>query len=108
MTGIVERRTLRLVLTVFFVALLAAVRLLNRFAGDAGRGQSGQADPIARYGFHLDEVASRAGLDFVHQGPTFDERLRHIMPQVASMGAAVSVADFDRDGWHDLYVTNSA
>ena len=31
----------------------------------------------------------------------------HIMPQVASMGAAVSVADFDRDGWQDLYVTNS-
>ena len=29
------------------------------------------------------------------------------MPQVASMGAAVSVVDFDRDGWHDLYVTNS-
>ena len=108
MTGIVERRTLRLVLTVFFVALLAAVGLLNRFAGDAGGDQSGQADPIARYGFHLDEVASRAGLDFVHQGPTFDERLRHIMPQVASIGAAVSVADFDRDGWHDLYVTNSA
>jgi hypothetical protein len=30
------------------------------------------------------------------------------MPQVASMGAAVSVVDFDRDGWPDLYVTNSA
>jgi hypothetical protein len=29
------------------------------------------------------------------------------MPQVASMGAAVSVVDFDRDGWQDLYTTNS-
>ncbi len=29
------------------------------------------------------------------------------MPQVASMGAAVSIADFDRDGWPDIYVTNS-
>ena len=29
------------------------------------------------------------------------------MPQIASMGAAVSVVDFDRDGWQDLYVTNS-
>ena len=29
------------------------------------------------------------------------------MPQVASMGAAVAVADFDRDGWQDFYVTNS-
>ncbi len=25
------------------------------------------------------------------------------MPQVASMGAAVSVVDFDRDGWQDIY-----
>ena len=30
------------------------------------------------------------------------------MPQVASMGAAVSIVDFDRDGWPDIYVTNSA
>jgi hypothetical protein len=30
------------------------------------------------------------------------------MPQVAAMGAAVAVADFDRDGWHDFYVTNSS
>ena len=30
------------------------------------------------------------------------------MPQVASTGASVSVADFDRDGWQDFYVTNSA
>jgi hypothetical protein len=29
------------------------------------------------------------------------------MPQVASMGASVAVADFDRDGWLDFYVTNS-
>ena len=29
------------------------------------------------------------------------------MPQVASMGAAVAVSDFDRDGWQDFYVTNS-
>jgi hypothetical protein len=29
------------------------------------------------------------------------------MPQVASMGAGVSVVDVDRDGWDDLYVTNS-
>jgi enediyne biosynthesis protein E4 len=29
------------------------------------------------------------------------------MPQVASMGAAVSIVDVDRDGWQDIYVTNS-
>ena len=29
------------------------------------------------------------------------------MPQVASMGASVSIVDFDHDGWPDIYVTNS-
>jgi len=29
------------------------------------------------------------------------------MPQVASTGAAVAVADFDKDGWQDFYVTDS-
>ena len=48
-----------------------------------------------------------AGIDFVHTAPTFDSKLSHIMPQIASMGAAVAVADFDRDGWQDFYVTNS-
>src|SRR4030095_16651229 len=55
----------------------------------------------------LEEAAARAGVAFVHQGPTFDRRLDHIMPQVASLGAAIAVADFDRDGWQDFYVTNS-
>jgi len=63
---------------------------------------------MARYGFRLEEVARRIGVDAVHLGPTFDRRLEHIMPQVASMGAAVAVADFDRDGWQDFYVTNSS
>jgi hypothetical protein len=47
------------------------------------------------------------GVDFEHEAPTFDARLEHIMPQVAVMGAAVAVADFDRDGWQDFYVTTS-
>ena len=34
-------------------------------------------------------------------------KLDHIMPQIASMGASVAVADFDRDGWHDFYTTDS-
>ena len=29
------------------------------------------------------------------------------MPEVASMGASVTIVDYDRDGWPDIYVTNS-
>ena len=47
-------------------------------------------------------IGEDAGVDFMHEGPSFDARLEHIMPQVASMGAAVAVADFDRDGWQDF------
>src|SRR5262249_39264366 len=53
------------------------------------------------------ESAANAGITFRHTAPTLDDKLRHIMPQVASMGAAVSVVDYDRDGWADIYVTNS-
>ncbi len=66
----------------------------------------GQA--IARYGFHLQEVSQQAGVHFIHQAPTLDAKLEGIMPEVASMGASVSIVDFDRDGWPDIYVTNSA
>jgi hypothetical protein len=65
------------------------------------------ATALARYGFRFQESAKAAGIDFVHTAATFDPKLRHIMPQVASMGAAVSIVDFDRDGWPDIYVTNS-
>jgi hypothetical protein len=53
------------------------------------------------------ESSKPAGLHFVHEAPTLDPKLAHIMPQVASMGAAVAVVDFDADGQSDLYVTNS-
>jgi hypothetical protein len=101
-------RYARLVLVVIFAGLLATPFLIRRFARPAGAAApSSHADPIAQYGFRLTESAKAAGLDVVHDGPTLDARLSHIMPQVASMGAAVSIVDFDRDGRPDLYVTDS-
>jgi len=103
------RATARTVLSVIFVALLALPAVLRHFRT---RGENANASldanvALNRYGFHLTEVGRSAGVDFVHQAPTLDPKLRHIMPQVASMGAAVSIVDFDRDGWSDIYVTNS-
>jgi hypothetical protein len=68
----------------------------------------GPDSTLSRYGLQLQEVSRSVGIDFVHQAPQLDAKLEHIMPQVASMGASVSVADFDRDGWQDLYTTDSA
>jgi enediyne biosynthesis protein E4 len=102
------KRHARLILAVVFLALLATPALMRRFgprAAVAARG--GDADPRLRYGFRLTESARQAGIDFVHQAPTLDPKLAHIMPQVASMGASVAIADIDNDTRPDLYVTNS-
>ena len=56
----------------------------------------------------MQEVSKAAGINFVHQPPALDPKLDPIMPEVASMGASVSIVDFDRDGWSDIYVCNSA
>ncbi len=93
--------------TIVLVSSLVAIRVLNSHATAMAHESTGGAPADARFGFKLEESAKALGVDFVHQGPTFDSRLAHIMPQVASMGAAVAVADFDRDGWQDFYVANS-
>ena len=62
---------------------------------------------MKRYGFYFEEVAKNSGVDFMHQAPKLDKKLDNIMPQIASMGAGVSVVDFDNDGWNDFYLTNS-
>jgi hypothetical protein len=99
----------RILLIFLFVALLATPIVIKRLAArrqpPSSKLEANTA--LARYGFYLEEVGHASGVDFVHQAPTLDHQLDHIMPQVASMGAAVSIADYDRDGWADIYVTNS-
>ncbi|SRR6266496_1760243 len=98
----------RIILAIFFVGLILGPWVVKRWS--ARNESSGSVDPraaLARHGFYFQEVSHAAGINFVHQGPTLDHQLEHIMPEVASMGAAVSIVDFDRDGWPDIYATNS-
>lgn len=104
-----QRSVIRAVLAVVFVGLLAIPLVYKRVARNrqtAGNDRNRQA-AIAQYGFTFEEVSKAVGINFVHHAPQLDPKLNHIMEQVASMGAAVSVVDFDRDGWDDIYVTNS-
>lgn len=99
-------RTARFLLALFFVALLATPLAIKRLS-ERWQSNTDKQSAMTRYGFRLEEVSKTSGIDFKHQAPTLDHKLDHIMPQVASMGAAVSIVDFDRDGWQDVYVTNS-
>lgn len=102
-------RTAKILLAVLFVALLATPLVLKRLAArhDDGKSKLDASQAMTRYGFHLQEVAQASGINFVHQAPKLDHKLDHIMPQVAAMGSGASVVDFDRDGWQDIYLTNS-
>ncbi|HEX4486558.1 MAG TPA: CRTAC1 family protein [Terriglobales bacterium] len=104
------RRIARIVLTIVFFALIAAPVIMKRLAARREKAQA-SADAksaLARHGFYLQEVSQAAGINFVHQSPKLDPKLERIMPEVASMGAGVSIVDFDRDGLSDIYVVNSA
>ena len=89
----------RLSVVVAFVAALASVLILN--AGAAGRADGTVATIV------LNEDAIASGIDFVHQAPTLDAKVEHVAPHIAALGACVSVADFNNDGWPDLYFTSS-
>jgi hypothetical protein len=93
-------RTRRALVSGLFFAVLALVYLLNR---DPGSQQVTATHP----GFGLENVAEAAGITFVHARPTLDPKLDNVAPHIAAVGAGVSVADVNGDGWPDLYFTNS-
>src|SRR5579872_6059226 len=107
MTG---NRIARVLAAVFFVGLLCVPLIIKRVSArrDSDQLKADAKTALARHGFYFQEVSHSAGIDFVHHSPTLDHKLDPIMPEVASMGAAVSIVDFDRDGWPDIYATNSA
>ncbi len=69
--------------------------------GDDSSATNGPATPFR-------DVTLAAGIDHVHHKPVLDRKLDNIMAWVASVGAAAAAADYDRDGWIDLFVTDSA
>jgi enediyne biosynthesis protein E4 len=101
--------TARITLAIVFAGLVLSPLFVKRYAArqETSKKELDAQTALARHGFYLQEVSRAAGVNFVHQAPTLDARLAHIMPQVASMGASVSIVDFDHDGWPDIYVTTS-
>src|SRR5882724_8912840 len=100
---------LRIIIGVIFFGLVLSPLVIRRWAAyrDESAANIDKQTALARHGFYFQEVSHAAEINFVHQAPTLDRQLDPIMPEVASMGAAVSIVDFDHDGWPDIYVTNS-
>jgi enediyne biosynthesis protein E4 len=106
MTG---NRAARNMVAVLLLGLLCVPFVMKRIAArrETDRSQADAKTALARHGFFLQEVSHASGIDFIHHSPSLDHKLDPIMPEVASMGASVSIVDFDRDGWPDIYVVNS-
>jgi len=109
MNVLIPRTIRKWLIGIIFGALLAVPFYLKYSASKAEqetrRVKTEKA--INEYGFHFTEVSEESGVHFKHQSPILDPQFEPIMPQIASMGASVSVCDFNRDGWSDFYVTNS-
>lgn len=104
-----NKKITQILITAFFVILLALPAFIKKEINNTDKeaNSNNSISALKFFGFYLEEVSGKAGIDFKHQSAELDPQLSHILPQIASMGASVSVSDFDRDGWKDLYLTNS-
>src|SRR5262245_3388211 len=94
-------------LAVVLIAMIGTVIAFTYYHNSPVEATVAEQEALSRYGFFLRESAKDAGIDFQHQSPTLDAKLKDIMPIVNAMTASVSVVDFDRDGLLDIYVVNS-
>jgi len=97
----VESRSLaQSIVTVAFFATIGLAIVLDR------RPDPAPTD-AEHPGFAFTDVSDQSGIRFTHRAARLDPKLANVEPHVAAVGAAVSVADADGDGWADLYFSNS-
>jgi enediyne biosynthesis protein E4 len=98
----------KIVVTLIFLILVSVPFGMKKYDEYTNAGFHGEMEEvIERYGFFLEDVTSQIGVDFIHVRASVDEKLKHIEPQISSIGASVSVADFNNNGLPDFYLTNS-
>ncbi len=57
--------------------------------------------------FQLHDIAQHSGVRVTHHKVLLDPKLDNIMPWMASVGAAVAAADYNNDGFIDVFVSSS-
>ena len=101
---------IQFLVSTFFIVLLSVPIVLGLKTKPSVKPESNEqakTTALDLFGFYLEEVNAQVGVDFVHQSPKLDSKLDHILPQIASVGASVSICDFNNDGWNDFYLTTS-
>src|SRR5260370_26213165 len=83
------------------VAVLGALGLARQTGWPASMFDSQGA--ISLPSFLLQELSHRAGVAVTHQKVLLDHQLDNIMPWMASVGAAVCAADYNNDGFVDVF-----
>jgi enediyne biosynthesis protein E4 len=56
----------------------------------------------------FDEISKKAGINHKHTNRVFDNPYAKIMAGYTALGAAAAVADFDGDGFDDVFTTDSS
>ncbi|MCP3904664.1 MAG: hypothetical protein GY715_13640 [Planctomycetes bacterium] len=85
----------------------AGALILGMVASGCATAPRGVVDSAPAAPGRFREVAAEAGIDHRHAKPVLDHQLDNIMPWLCTVGAAAATADYDGDGWLDLYVTDS-
>jgi enediyne biosynthesis protein E4 len=57
--------------------------------------------------FRLRDISHQAGVAVRHQKVMLDHKLDNIMPWMSSVGACVAAADYNNDGFTDVFVSSS-
>ncbi len=66
------------------------------------------SDARTEDGVWFEDRAAEAGVEYPHHTRTFENPYAHIMQGYTALGASAAVADFDGDGYEDVFFTDSA
>jgi enediyne biosynthesis protein E4 len=87
--------------TVGAVWVAHSTGVFNRFAPLSNVNK--QSYPM----FQLHDISHQAGVQVMHHKVSLDPKLDNIMPWMSSVGAATSAADYNNDGFVDIFVSSS-
>jgi len=82
---------------------LASLALVVTVAGSALT-----AAPAPPASIKFEEIAKKAGVQFRHNTRRFPGKTGDVLRMFTSGGSSVAVADYDNDGFEDMFVTDSA